>query len=289
MDDIIVIDSDDDDLDRKPAAKKSGDDTAASKRSTKNVGVECISLVDDEDKKISANDIAILESKNTSTDDEFISLLDSGEGKKKSAMATNSDDPCVSLLDSSDEENFDNSGSYGMLSPKSRKRRRAEEADRKLAQQLQAQEDKAGTKANSRKEKKAMAKSTDGKSVLAVQQIIALVKTAKDKYIDNNVGLHQHIHSNNMNPAYMRGAAASAAAIGGSSSQETIEAVTIDDMVFFCKNMLEKQTEMIENSVSGFIGVLCSFLLAISVAYITLTRLSSSTLFCLLRYRISLY
>ena len=46
------------------------------------------------------------------------------------------------------------------------------------AGQLQAQEDKAGTKANSRKEKKAMAKSTDGKSVLAVQQIIALVKTA---------------------------------------------------------------------------------------------------------------
>ena len=238
MDDVIVIDSDDDDLDRKPAAKKSGNDTAASKRSTKNVGVECISLVDDEDKKISA---------------------------------TNSDDPCVSLLDSSDEENFDNSGSYGMLSPKSRKRRRAEEADRKLAQQLQAQEDKAGTKANSRKEKKAMAKSTDGKSVLAVQQIIALVKTAKDKYIDNNVGLHQHIHANNMNPAYMRGSAATSAtaAVGGNSTQETIEAVTIDDMVFFCKNMLDKQTEMIENDVSGFIGVYGAlFYLFVSVAYI---------------------
>lgn len=260
MDDVIVIDSDDDDLDRKPAAKKSGDDnTASKKRSAKNVGVECISLVDDEDKKISADDIDILESKNTSTDDACISLLDSGEGKKKSSAA-NSDDPCVSLLDSSDEENFDNSGSYGMLSPKSRKRRRAEEADRKLAQQLQAQEDKAGTKANSRKEKKAMAKSTDGKSVLAVQQIIALVKTAKEKYVDNNVGLH-----NNMNPAYMRGAATSAASgAGGSSAQETIEAVTIDDMVFFCKNMLEKQTEMIENSVSGFIGE--SFLFVLSVA-----------------------
>ena len=243
MDDVIVIDSDDDDLDRKPAAKKSGDDSAAGR----NLGVECVSLVDDEDKKISA-DIP------KSNEDDFISLLDSGEGKKKSASA-NSDDPCVSLLDSSDEENFDNSGSYGMLSPKSRKRSRAEEADRKLAQQLQAQEDKAGTKANSRKEKKAMAKSTDGKSVLAVQQIIALVKTAKEKYIDNNVGLHQHIHANNMNPAYMRGAATSAAAaVGGNSTQETIEAVTIDDMVFFCKNMLDKQTEMIENDVSGFIG-----------------------------------
>ena len=265
MDDVIVIDSDDDDLDRKPAAKKSGDDSVSKKRSaTRNHGVECISLVDDEDKKISsANDIDILESKNTSTDDACISLLDSGEGKKKSATA-NSDDPCVSLLDSSDEENFDNSGSYGMLSPKSRKRRRAEEADRKLAQQLQAQEDKAGTKANSRKEKKAMAKSTDGKSVLAVQQIIALVKTAKEKYIDNNVGLHQHIHANNMNPAYMRGAAATSAttAVGGrNSTQETIEAVTIDDMVFFCKNMLEKQTEMIENGVSGFIGMYMVLLL----------------------------
>ena len=257
-DDIIVIDSDDD-LDRKPAAKKSGDDSASKKRSARNVGVECISLVDDEDKKMSADDINIPKS----NEDGCISLLDSGEGKKKSATA-NSDDPCVSLLDSSDEENFDNSGSYGMLSPKSRKRRRAEEADRKLAQQLQAQEDKAGTKANSRKEKKAMAKSTDGKSVLAVQQIIALVKTAKEKYIDNNVGLHQHINANNITPAYMRGATASAAtaAVGGSSStQETVEAVTIDDMVFFCKNMLDKQTEMIENGVSGFIGMYMVLLL----------------------------
>jgi len=278
MDDIIVIDSDDDDLDRKPAAKKSGDDSTSKKISARNLGgVECISLVDDEDKKISADDIDVPKSNEDefislldsgegnlpkSNEDEFISLLDSGEGMKKSAMATNSDDPCVSLLDSSDEENFDNSGSYGMLSPKSRKRRRAEEADRKLAQQLQAQEDKAGTKANSRKEKKAMAKSTDGKSVLAVQQIIALVKTAKDKYIDNNVGLHQHIHANNMNPAYMRAAASAATAGGGagSSTQETIEAVTIDDMVFFCKNMLDKQTEMIENDVSGYIGkYICSF------------------------------
>lgn len=262
MDDVIVIDSDDDDdLDRKPAAKKLGDDTVSKKRSS-NLDVECISLVDDEDKKISANDINIPKS----NEDGCISLLDSGEGKKKSATA-NCDDPCVSLLDSSDEENFDNSGSYG-ISPKSRKRRRAEEADRKLAQQLQAQEDKAGTKANSRKEKKAMAKSTDGKSVLAVQQIIALVKTAKDKYIDNNVGLHQHIHANNMNPAYMRGAAATSAtaAVGGNSAQETIEAVTIDDMVFFCKNMLDKQTEMIENDVSGFIGMYIA--LFRSIAYI---------------------
>jgi len=60
MDDVIVIDSDDDDLDRKPAAKKSGDDnTASKKRSAKNVGVECISLVDDEDKKISADEIRV--------------------------------------------------------------------------------------------------------------------------------------------------------------------------------------------------------------------------------------
>ena len=281
MDDIIVIDSDDDDLDRKPAAKKSGDDTTASKkRSSRNLDVECISLVDDEDKKISADDI-VLESKNASIDDACISLLDSGEGKKKSAAA-NSDDPCVSLLDSSDEENINNLSSYGgMLSPKSRKRRKAEEADRKLAQQLQAQEDKAGTKANSRKEKKAMAKSTDGKAVLAVQQIIALVKMAKEKYIDNNVGLNQHIHAN-MNPAYMRGAATSAAAAaGGSSTQETIEAVTIDDMVFFCKNMLEKQTEMIENSVSGFIGMYIELSLFCLYRYVcvllTLTQLSSST------------
>jgi hypothetical protein len=98
-------------------------------------------------------------------------------------------------------------------------------ADRKLAQELQRMEDEASRKASPTKERNLMAKSTDGKAVLAVQEIIALVRTTKEQFIDTNPALK-----------------------GG------IEAVTIDDMVFMAKNMLEKQKEFIDNQIPGDIG-----------------------------------
>jgi hypothetical protein len=98
-------------------------------------------------------------------------------------------------------------------------------ADRKLAQELQRMEDEASRKASPTKERNLMAKSTDGKAVLAVQEIIALVRTTKEQFIDTNPAL-----------------------------KGSIEAVTIDDMVFMAKNMLEKQKEFIDNQIPGDIG-----------------------------------
>lgn len=98
-------------------------------------------------------------------------------------------------------------------------------ADRKLAQELQRMEDEASRKASPTKERNLMAKSTDGKAVLAVQEIIALVRTTKERFIDTNPAL-----------------------------KGSIEAVTIDDMVFMAKNMLEKQKEFIDNQIPGDIG-----------------------------------
>lgn len=56
-----------------------------------------------------------------------------------------------------------------------------------------------------------------------------------------------------------------AAAAGGAATAnatQSIEAVTIDDMVYFAKNMLDKQQEFIQNNVSGYIGMYGPFLLA---------------------------
>jgi len=98
-------------------------------------------------------------------------------------------------------------------------------ADRKLAQELQRMEDEASRKASPTKERNLMAKSTDGRAVLAVQEIIALVRTTKEQFIDTNPAL-----------------------------KGSIEAVTIDDMVFMAKNMLEKQKEFIDAQLPGDIG-----------------------------------
>ena len=151
------------------------------------------------------NDVIVIDS-DTSDNDNNDNVIDldrkpaakkmtkdkSDDERKKSAASVNNKDTkeCISLLDS-DEENepnhcsgmgFDMGGSSrGMLllSPGSNKRKRDSEAlDRELAEQLQALEDKASKKASPRKEKREMIKSNDGKAILAVQGIIALVKTA---------------------------------------------------------------------------------------------------------------
>ena len=200
---VIIIDSDTDDnedadLDRKPAAKNTGGVNDATPR-----------------KKIKNTIIA----------------------------------PCISLIDSSDEENRPcvraTVGGVAMMTtsssqpPKGRRKRRTkkpslptshatEAADRELAERLQAQEDRAAKKASPRKEKEEMSASSEGKAVLAVQEIVALVGTVKENIARNHPALGRH----------------------------SVEAVTIDDMVFFAKNMLDKQGEFIREQISGHIGML---------------------------------
>lgn len=172
----------------------------------------------------------------------------SGDNPTKSGGGT----PCISLLDcSSDEENHSSNGGGGTgtggrargraaaaasaLSPASKRRRRREEAaDRELAERLQAQEDLASRKASPRKESAAMKKSSEGRAVLAVQEIIALVKKAKETYIDGNQELLHHF----------------------GAAMPSVEAVTIDDMVFFATNMLNLQDDFLRKQVPGFIGAL---------------------------------
>eukprot|EP00578_Thalassiosira_sp_NH16_P011193 CAMPEP_0181108426 /NCGR_PEP_ID=MMETSP1071-20121207/17624_1 /TAXON_ID=35127 /ORGANISM="Thalassiosira sp., Strain NH16" /LENGTH=744 /DNA_ID=CAMNT_0023192029 /DNA_START=36 /DNA_END=2270 /DNA_ORIENTATION=- len=198
---VIIIDSDTDDnedadLDRKPAAKNTGGANDATPR-----------------KKIKNTIIA----------------------------------PCISLIDSSDEENRPcvraTVGGVATMTtsssqpPKGRRKRRTkkpslptshatEAADRELAERLQAQEDRAA-KASPRKEKEEMSASSEGKAVLAVQEIVALVGTVKENIARNHPALGRH----------------------------SVEAVTIDDMVFFAKNMLDKQGEFIREQISGHIDV----------------------------------
>lgn len=144
------------------------------------------------------NDVIVIDSDSDNDDNDNVIDLDRKPAAKKMTKDKSDDErkksadtkECISLLDS-DEENepnhcsgmgFDMGGSSrGMLllSPGSNKRKRDSEAlDRELAEQLQALEDKASKKASPRKEKREMIKSNDGKAILAVQEIIALVKTA---------------------------------------------------------------------------------------------------------------
>jgi hypothetical protein len=131
------------------------------------------------------------------------------------------------LLEFSDEEN--NLNSNDRVSKKRKKKEAVE--DRALAEQLQHAEEDAEKKAKKRrllKEEMEMLNSSDGKALLAVQEIIALVQSAKGKYINNNQALQQFC----------------------------VETVAMDDMVVMAKNMLDKQEDFMQRRVSGHIGKL---------------------------------
>ena len=134
------------------------------------------------------NDVIVIDSDSDNDNNENVIDLDRKPAAKKTTRDKSDGErkkladtkECISLLDS-DEENAPNTSSHGMLllSPSSNKRKRdLYTSDRELAEQLQALEDKASKKASPRKEKRMMIKSNDGKAILAVQEIIALVKTA---------------------------------------------------------------------------------------------------------------
>ncbi|KAL7554867.1 hypothetical protein ACHAWF_018412 [Thalassiosira exigua] len=155
---------------------------------------------------------------------------DEGLRRRKAALkGAKSNTPCIDLLDSDDEDRDTDRGippAIGKLKSPSQFLTQAEKADRKLAEQLQREENLAGKRANARREKKDMTNSSEGKAVLAVQEIIALTKMAKEKYIDRHPALQQH----------------------------SIEAVTFDDMVFFAKDMLDLQQQFLQKQIPGDIG-----------------------------------
>lgn len=222
--DLVVIDgsseSDDDDddvdllVDRKPAAKKTDAGIESRSAKKKDGSSQCISLlVDSSDEENNPNGAAAARTKKRNRDEE---ATDRELAKKLQRM----------------EE--DGARKADKREDTRRKRRNKEEeaADREMAEKLQRMEENAARKASASEERRQMAKSSDGKAVLAVQEIIALVKAAKERFIDSNRALQRH----------------------------NVEAVTIDDMVFMAKNMLDKQEEFIHNQISGYIGVSCDLL-----------------------------
>ncbi len=107
--------------------------------------------------------------------------------------------------------------------------------DRALPEQLQHIEEDAAAKKSSFKRQKreseergGMLNSSYGLAILAVQEIVALVQSAKDKYINGHPALQQLC----------------------------VETVAMDDMVFMAKNMLDKQEDFTQGGVSGHIGKL---------------------------------
>jgi hypothetical protein len=170
-------------------------------------------------------------------------VLDPKSIAKRSVEATSSRSPtcfvssvtsCASwLLDCSCSDEENNLSSNDRVSKKRKKKEVV--ADQALAEQLQRIEADAATKkAMKRKsrreleERGKMLNSSDGKAVLAVQEIVALVQSAKDTYINGNSALQQLC----------------------------VETVAMDDMVFMAKNMLDKQKDFTQGGVSGHIGKL---------------------------------
>ena len=225
-----------------PSSKKARSRRRKQQQSTTANDVECIVIdsdSDDDDRKPAA--------------------------KTKPSSAAKSNPLCISLLDSDEENDVNHGGGRGiisMTSPSSRKQRadlhdrescmlglgsmssakkkrkssclmstmvmsKTEAADRELAEKLQRQENLAANKASARREKKAMANSSYGKATLAVQEIVALVNNAKEKFLNNNPALKKF----------------------------SVETVTIDDMVFFAKNMLELQQDYVQKQICGHIDL----------------------------------
>ena len=211
-----------------------------------------------------ANDVECIVIDSDSDDDD---RKPAAKTKPPSAAKTNP--LCISLLDSDEENDVNHGGGRDrmmpMTSPSRRKQRGAdkdlhdrescmlglgsmssakkkrkssclmstmamsktEAADRELAEKLQRQENLAANKASARRENKAMSNSSIGKATLAVKEIVALVNNAKEKFLNNNPALKRY----------------------------SVETVTVDDMVFFAKNMLELQQDYVQKQICGHIDL----------------------------------
>ena len=142
--------------------------------------------------------------------------------RKPAALTVVRGVPCISLLETSDEDRDERPSRA-----RRRKRPADEDADHALAEELQRSEWRAARRAaaRGRREEKEMAKHAQGKAVLAVREIIALVAKAKRRFVAPYTMSYE------------------------------VEAVTTDDMVFFAKNMLDLQEEFLRQQVNGYIDV----------------------------------
>jgi len=188
-DDVIVIDSDDE-LDRKPAAKPS----LAKPKQTNNNKTECISLLDSSD-----------EEENPGLSDNFTS--NSKRSKRKR--------PQESLNDTQSQ-------TQSQLSTRSTN---TELSDHELALQLQRNEQLGSQKSSAIDVDQYMSNSKEGKAWLAVQEIITLIKNAKEQFMTDRNGLKEYC----------------------------VEPVMVDDMVFMATDMLDKQEEYVKAGVNGYI------------------------------------
>lgn len=139
----------------------------------------------------------------------------------------------ISLLDDDNSSNDDSS--IEEIHPnnnvaRGRKRSRSKHnLDRAMAERLQKQEESKAhnvAKANPLREQRLMARTTDGRAVLAVQEIMSLVtETRAKKYKDTNLVNY-------------------------------IAPVTREDMFYFCKEMLILQEEFLKKkNINGYIDV----------------------------------
>lgn len=143
--------------------------------------------------------------------------------------------PCISLLDgsSSDEDGIGGFGGGDFPGRRACSKRKgpsaiSRDSDREgiggRAQTMRDERSRTGDSAR-RREEAAMAASSEGKAVLAVQEIMALVRAARERFIDGNPRLGRY----------------------------RLEAVTVDDMVYFATRMLDLQGEFVSGGANGYI------------------------------------
>ena len=188
--DVIVIDGDDDEEKQAAAA---GSAIRPMKR--------FISLLDDSDDDNSFHRVS--RSPRSDGDERKPSAKSS---KRKADSMEKSDRKLAEFFQRQDEDD-----------------QRNEKADREMAKRLQQQEDLTSTKASARRERKNMEKSSYGRAVIAVQEIIALVVDAKKKY-----------------PIL---------------AQYNVDSVSQDDMVFLARQILDLQDEFKAKNLPSYIDI----------------------------------
>ena len=204
---VIVIESDDEVDDRKPAAKllkpSAAKKAAASTNNNNNnttTNSSCISLLEEE-----------------SSDDENPGRISHNVHNKRNKRKR----------PYHDNNNSNNNSSQ------SSQRSTTLVSDRELAEQLQRNEELGSQKSSAIDVEKCMSSTTDGKAWLLVQEMLTLIKSAKEQFISENKSLKHYC----------------------------VEAVAVDDMVYMATDMLEKQNEFVKSGVCGYIdtGELFSF------------------------------
>ena len=197
---VIVIESDDEVDDRKPAAKllkpSAAKKAAASTNNNNNnttTNSSCISLLEEEE----------------SSDDENPGRISHNVHNKRNKRKR--------------PYHYNNNSNNN--SSQSSQRSTTLVSDRELAEQLQRNEELGSQKSSAIDVEKCMSSTTDGKSWLLVQEMLTLIKSAKEQFISENKSLKHYC----------------------------VEAVAVDDMVYMATDMLEKQNEFVKSGVCGYI------------------------------------